>query len=194
MKNAPLFIREKIRRGEISGSFEGSVLLADISGFTSRFDKMAVLGTEGAELLSREVSNTLSAVVEISAGFGGFPVSFAGDAVTVVFPEAMKNAQSACELINELNSPDILPLKSQVGKGQVIWDAIPMDGWTFYSFQGSAVRHAAMAYQGCSVKQPALSGEDDESTPFSSVEQPAECFTSPDLFTHSTVNEFRQVI
>ncbi|MCK5035164.1 MAG: hypothetical protein KAS73_04660 [Candidatus Sabulitectum sp.] len=193
MRNAPLFIIEKIRRGEISGSFEGAVLLADISGFTSRFEKVSLMGTEGAELVSSEVSNTLTAVVEISARFGGFPVSFAGDAVTVVFPESMKNAQSACELINGLNSTDVLPLRSYVGKGRVVWDAIPMRGWTFYSFQGSAVRHAAMSGSDCSGKQAVLSSGENESTPFSSVELPAECFTPPDLFNHSTVNEFRQV-
>jgi len=190
---APLFIKERIRQGEISGSFDGAVLLADISGFTSRFDKMSVMGTEGAELVSSEVSKTLSAVVEISTRFGGFPVSFAGDAVTVVFPESMKDAQSACKLINGLGSTDVLPLKSYVGKGHIVWDAIPMNGWTFYSFQGSAVRHAAMSDQDCSGKQSVLFSGDDESTPFSSIEQPTECFIPPDLFTHTAVNEFRQV-
>lgn len=64
MRNAPLFSREKIRQGEISGSFEGAVLLADIKGFTSTFDKMSVMGTEGAELVSSEVSKTLSELLK----------------------------------------------------------------------------------------------------------------------------------
>ncbi|MCD4709155.1 MAG: tetratricopeptide repeat protein [Candidatus Sabulitectum sp.] len=194
MDHAPLFIREMIRGGELSGSFSGAVLLADIIGFTSRFDRMADLGAEGAELISSEVSNTLSAVVEAGAEFGGFPVSFAGDAATIVFPGGVKNARSACERIKALNSGNILPLRNSVGEGSVVWDAIPMDGWTFYSFRGSAVSRAATADSGCLTVQKALSGGDDESVLISFETLPSDCFIPPDIFYHSMVNEFRQVI
>ncbi len=189
-----MFIRESIRRGELSGSFSGAVLLADITGFTSRFDRMAGLGAEGAELLSSEVSRTLSAVVEAGAEFGGFPVSFAGDAVTVVFPGGAENARSACERIKALDFRNILPLVNSVGEGRVVWDAVPMDDWTFYSFQGSAVIHAAAADSDRPAVQPALSGGDDESVSTSSGAVSSDCFNPPTLFAHSMVNEFRQVI
>ena len=194
MNHAPLFIREMISRGEVSGSFSGAVLLADIIGFTSRFDSMTDLGAEGAELVSREVSKTLSIVVETCVELGGFPVSFAGDAVTLVFPDGLENAQSACHRLNALNLESILPLKSSVGVGTVIWDAIPMDGWTFYNFQGSAVRNAAFASSDCSVEQPALASVDNESIFVSTKGSPVDCFNPPDLFSGSLVNEFRRVI
>ncbi len=194
MNHAPLFIREKIREGEISGSFSGAVLLADIIGFTSRFDRMAGLGAEGAELISMDVSKSLSAVVGVCNEFGGFPVSFAGDAVTVVFPGSMKDAQSARDRIRGLDSRDILPLRNSIGEGLVLWDAIPMDGWTFYSFQGPALRHAVMADPDFSGIQPTIPHRHNESTSLSSGIPTLECFNPPDLFAHGEMNEFRQVI
>ncbi len=100
MGYAPEFIKEMITKGEISGTFQGAVLLADIIGFTSRFDRMAELGAEGAELISKEVSNTLSKVVNVCSDLNGFPVSFAGDAVTLVFPDGLEKAEQASGLIN----------------------------------------------------------------------------------------------
>ena len=183
-----------IRRGEVSGNFNGAVLLADIIGFTSRFDRMTELGAEGAELVSREVSKTLSAVVEICARFGGFPVSFAGDAVALVFPDGLEEAQLACQQILTLDPGSFLPLRSSVGVGTVVWDAIPMDGWTFYSFQGSAVRNAAIASSNCSVEPPVPAAVDDESISVSTEASLVDCFNPPALFGDSAVNEFRRVI
>jgi len=85
--HAPELILRSISRGELAGIFPGAAVTADIRGFTSRFQGMAGMGAEGAEQISREVSDTLSDVVDICSLHGGFPVSFAGDAVTVVFPD-----------------------------------------------------------------------------------------------------------
>jgi len=187
---APLFVREKIRRGEVSGSFNGAVLLADIIGFTSRFDRMTGLGAEGAELISSEVSKTLSAVVEVCSAFGGFPVSFAGDAVTVVFQGGLEAANSAHREVRLISSTDFLPLRSSVGEGRIVWNAVPMEGWTFYSFQGSAVKQALVSGHGSSDNQVAVG----ESSTVISDSLPSEKFVSGKLFAGDIKNEFRQVI
>jgi predicted ATPase/class 3 adenylate cyclase len=194
LNNAPSFIKEVIRRGEFSGSFKGAVLLADIIGFTSRFDRMMGLGAEGAEFISREVSSTLSHVVEAGAGYGGFPVSFAGDAVTLIFPDDVKGAENACRSINSVTLEDTLPVRTSVGEGLIAWDVVPLNEWTFYSFQGSAVRQAVMAGSDCSLDQLSLPGVEDKSVPVRSGTFPTTRFTPPKLFGGSTVNEFRQVI
>ncbi|MCD4702419.1 MAG: tetratricopeptide repeat protein [Candidatus Aegiribacteria sp.] len=194
MNYAPSFIKEVICRGELSGSFRGAVLLADICGFTSRFDRMTGMGAEGAELISREVSRTLSRVVEAGAVYGGVPVSFAGDAVTLVFPGGVEGAENASSRIHSITEEDILPLRISVGEGLITWDVVPMNEWTFYSFQGSAVRQAAMTGSGCTPSQLSLPAEEDEPVLMISGTLPTTCFTSPKLFGGSTVNEFRQVI
>ncbi len=194
MNKAPLFISEVIRRGELSGSFRGAVLLADICGFTSRFDRMTGLGAEGAELISREVSSTLSSVVAAGAEYGGFPVSFAGDAVTLVFPGDVEGAGNACRQIQSVKVENTLPVRISVGEGLIIWDVIPLNEWTFYSFQGSAVRQAVIAGSDCAPSSLSLSREEDEPAPIVSRTLPAACFNPPVLFGDKTVNEFRHVI
>ncbi len=195
MNKAPIFIREKIQQGKISGSFEGAVLLADICGFTSRFDQMAGLGAKGAELISSEVSNTFTEVVNICADFGGFPVSFAGDAVTVVFPGKTNKARNACEQISLLNSESILPLKNSIGRGRIVWDVVPLQGWTFYSIQGTAVREATKLNSDNTLEQSVLSHEEDMVNSLSSnIVLPVDSFNPPSLFSSNSTNEFRQVI
>gem|GEM_PF-1665392 len=191
---APLIIQEMTQKGVVSGNFSGAVLLADIIGFTSRFERMKELGAEGAELISREVSSTLSAVSTICAESGGFPVSFAGDAVTIVFPGGLKDASSAVEKINLLAGGEFLPLRSSIGEGQVVWDAIPMNGWTFYSFQGTAVRQALLSGQNSTLEQKSWPGQKYECIPEGSEDLPANGFISPELFADGIKNEFRQVI
>lgn len=186
LKHAPEFIRRAIFRGELSGGFHGAALIADICGFTSRFEGMAGLGEEGAEEVSRAVSATLSGVVDACAPHGGYPVSFAGDSVTVVFPAGPEAAGIACGSIAALPPEKSLPLKTSVGSGTVLWDVVPRGDWTFFSFQGSALSLAA----GCSVI--GLETAADTCTRLSDP-SPAERFLPPDLFSSGIVNEFRQV-
>jgi class 3 adenylate cyclase/tetratricopeptide (TPR) repeat protein len=187
VRHAPELILRSISHGELAGSFPGAAVTADIRGFTSRFQGMAGMGTEGAEQISREVSDTLSGVVEICSTHGGFPVSFAGDAVTVVFPDGVETAGRACGLVHARPSGISLPLKTTVGSGQVIWDAIPRDSWTFFSFQGSALSLAADDEVTCPVAGGSVPA------PVSQSPVPGACFLPPDLFPEGVVNQFRQV-
>jgi tetratricopeptide (TPR) repeat protein len=186
---APGLVRQAAFEGRLRGSFPGAALIADICDFTSRFESMAGEGAEGAERLSSEVSSTLSGVVELCEGYAGWPVSFAGDAVTLIFPEGLDSAREACRLIRE-GSPDMLPLRVSLGEGTVSWDVIPMDGWTWYSFQGSAVRMAAGSNSPPRGKPPAPGSDRPRSCapPPDAVE-----FMPPELFPQGVVNEFRHV-
>lgn len=155
---------------------------------------MTDLGADGAEIISREVSLTLSRVVKAGDLFGGFPVSFAGDAVTLVFPDSVEGARNACKRINTVAVKDTLPVRTSVGEGLIAWDVIPLAEWTFYSFQGSAVRQAVIKGSDCSPGQlsPLQGGNEHVSVIAGSV--PTACFNPPKLFGGRTVNEFRQVI
>lgn len=185
--HAPELIRRSISLGELAGSFPGAAVTADIRGFTSRFQGMAGMGAEGAEQISREVSETLSGVVEICSVHGGFPVSFAGDAVTVVFPDGIETAGKACGMVHARPPGESLPLKTTLGSGQVVWDAIPRDSWTFFSFQGSALTLAAGDELTCTSSVASVLA------PVSRGPVPGALFLPPDLFPDGVVNQFRQV-
>jgi class 3 adenylate cyclase/tetratricopeptide (TPR) repeat protein len=199
VKEAPVLIIEAAALGKSEGSFSGAVLMADICGYTSRFRGMADKGARGAEELSDEVSSTLSSVVEVCARYGGFPVSFAGDAVTVLFPGGLAAAETACRDLSSSFPSHFLPLRASVGFGRVNWDLIPMDGFEFYSFQGPALSLAAGACANNYFCEASAAPESAEpfktATPNSAAEvSPACVFLPPMLFNERTRNEFRHVV
>lgn len=188
LKQAPDFIRQAARRGYLAGGFSGAALKADIRGFTSRFGNLWGMGSDGAEMVAREVSGTLSQVVEVCADHGGYPVSFAGDAVTTVFPGGGNDARAAAERLLRLGSGDTLPIRASVGVGEVYWDVIPRASWAFFSFQGPALSMAA----GDSRTAPS-SGERSSTSPQEQSPRATEVFLPADLFEDGTANQFRQV-
>lgn len=193
MKHTPEVIKQAAAEGKTSDSFIGDVLMADICGFTTKFQSMAEKGTRGAEQLSSEVSSTLSRVVSVCAEEGGYPVSFAGDAVTVVFPGAENNVSSAAQRLSSSESDKTLPIRAASGHGNIRWNIIPMDGWSFYSFQGSALSLAAARCAGedSSANEDLAGLETGDSV----VGSPSvsHCFRPPELFRGPVSNQFRHV-
>jgi class 3 adenylate cyclase/tetratricopeptide (TPR) repeat protein len=72
--------------GRISGAFwDGSLLFADLSGFTALSEQLSVLGRQGSEEVSAVVNALFSALVaEIQAQYGVL-LKFGGDALTAFF-------------------------------------------------------------------------------------------------------------
>lgn len=83
--------QEKIRQpvpGLVSGEcLAGSLLFADVSGFTALSERLAVLGPEGAERLTGKMNEYFTAMLRVVASSGGILLKFAGDALLVYFPE-----------------------------------------------------------------------------------------------------------
>jgi class 3 adenylate cyclase/tetratricopeptide (TPR) repeat protein len=72
--------------GRVSGDFrEGTVLFADVSGFTAMSRKMSALGKEGAEEITGIVNNYFTKMLDISSSFGGDLLKFGGDALLIYF-------------------------------------------------------------------------------------------------------------
>lgn len=192
MNFAPGLVRRAADAGRLRGSFPGAALIADICDFTSRFESISGLGARGAEQVSSEVSQTLSAVVEVCGRHGGWPVGFAGDAVTLVFPDGAGAAARARSELQAQGGQGLLPLRVSVGDGAVCWDVIPMDGWTWFSFQGSALRLASGPQPECAAK-PGAPASAAESPGLGMPPANAEQFMPPHLFPQGFVNEFRHV-
>jgi class 3 adenylate cyclase len=65
--------------------WEGSVLFADLSGFTALSETLSKLGKQGSEEITRIVNDLFEALLEDVERYGGVLVKFGGDALTVFF-------------------------------------------------------------------------------------------------------------
>lgn len=76
----------------------GSLVSADISGFTALSERLAGYGREGAEELTVLLNRCFGGMIEIIDEFGGDVVKFGGDALLVLFtgPEHTSRAAAAC--------------------------------------------------------------------------------------------------
>jgi class 3 adenylate cyclase/tetratricopeptide (TPR) repeat protein len=80
-----------VPRGEI---LEGTILFADVTGFTPLAERLRQLGEEGAEQLNRMINDLFSAILDPLSRSRGELLIFAGDAVQAYFP-ATPEAQDA---------------------------------------------------------------------------------------------------
>jgi class 3 adenylate cyclase/predicted ATPase len=84
-------VQEKMHRpvsGLVRGQLlNGTLLFADVSGFTALSERLAALGQEGAERLTDLMNRYFSTMLEVLSWSGGILLKFAGDATLVYFPE-----------------------------------------------------------------------------------------------------------
>lgn len=72
--------------GRVSGAFwQGSIVFADLSGFTNLCDKLSVLGKQGAEEVSTVVNHLFGVLVAEVFAYKGELLKFGGDALTAFF-------------------------------------------------------------------------------------------------------------
>ncbi|MEM8926270.1 MAG: tetratricopeptide repeat protein [Actinomycetota bacterium] len=66
-------------------SLDGSMLSADISGFTALSEKLAGKGKAGAEEITILINTCFGALIDAAYGYGGEVINFGGDALLVLF-------------------------------------------------------------------------------------------------------------
>ena len=74
---------------------KGTLLFADLSGFTQLSEQLARLGREGSEEITRIVNQLFAAMVSEIERYGGDLIKFNGDAITVVFDAEVLGAAHA---------------------------------------------------------------------------------------------------
>lgn len=88
----PALVRQQLANpvaGRVSGAYwQGSVLFADMSGFTALSEKLSVLGKQGSEEISAIINNLFANLVEEVHLHGGGLLKFGGDALTAFFDAA----------------------------------------------------------------------------------------------------------
>jgi class 3 adenylate cyclase/tetratricopeptide (TPR) repeat protein len=96
---------------------EGTMVFADISGFTALSERLAARGRIGTEELVETLSRVFAGMLEITASRGGQLLKFGGDALLVLFtgPEhALQAASAAVEMRRDLRRASQIP--TSVGK------------------------------------------------------------------------------
>ena len=66
-------------------SVDGSMLSADISGFTALSEKLAVKGKVGAEEITSLINTCFTALIDSAYRYGGEVIKFGGDALLILF-------------------------------------------------------------------------------------------------------------
>ncbi len=71
----------------VGGKFlDGTLLFADISGFTALSERLTTLGKQGAEQIVMVVNRYFSAMLDVLFSYGGDLFKFGGDALLAFFP------------------------------------------------------------------------------------------------------------
>jgi class 3 adenylate cyclase/tetratricopeptide (TPR) repeat protein len=103
---------------------EGSLVSADISGFTALSERLAAYGREGAEELTALLNQCFGGMIEIIDEFGGDVLKFGGDALLVLFTgdEHTARAAAACFRMRRLiertwSTPLIKRVKLGISQG-----------------------------------------------------------------------------
>ena len=83
---------------------EGTVISADISGFTALSERLAGLGHEGAEELTDLLNRCFTQMIDASEANGGDVVKFGGDALLILFhgPDHAARAVRAMVLMRQI--------------------------------------------------------------------------------------------
>ena len=85
---------------------EGTMVMADLSGFTALSERLARLGDEGAERLTDTINSFFERMLKTASRFGGDTLTFGGDAILLLFdgPEhATRAAVAALEMLKQVD-------------------------------------------------------------------------------------------
>ncbi|CAG0934972.1 adenylate cyclase 10 [Thermoflexales bacterium] len=158
----PAHIVDRILRdpvpGQISGQFvDGSLMFADISGFTPMSERLSRIGREGAEEITGIVNRYFGTMMAILREYDGYLVKFGGDALLSLFlePNSAKRAvqsavrmQAAMHEFAELHtSQGVFPLLMKIGlrKGRFFSAQLGNAENMEYMLFGSDVNATALA-------------------------------------------------
>ncbi len=172
----PAHIVDRILRdpvpGQLSGRFiDGSLLFADISGFTPMSERLSRIGREGAEEITGIVNRYFSAMMTILREYDGYLVKFGGDALLGLFlePNSARRAvqaavkmQAAMHEFAELHtSQGVFPLRMKIGlrKGRFFSAQLGNAENMEYMLFGSDVNATALA-EGAAVAGEVLIDRD----------------------------------
>ncbi len=176
MKNfIPIFIQRTVGEAKSNkGEFYASTMFMDISGFTPMTEALMKQGKEGAEVLSSIFNRVFVRFIVAIFDCGGFVSGFAGDAMSVFFPDDNNtnshfNAIFTAKFINELFRKNgtqktrlgnyELHVKLGLSYGKVKWGILGSDKYKTYYLRGEAIDGCAYSEHHCEKMDIVLDGK-----------------------------------
>src|SRR5438445_4663606 len=86
---------QRDRPDERHRAIEGTLLFADLSGFTAMSERLASLGRLGAEELTEQLDAVFSVLLSDAFHFGGSMLKYGGDALLILFT-GVNQGRRAC--------------------------------------------------------------------------------------------------
>src|SRR6476620_5033156 len=160
-------VREQLadpQPGRVRGAFwDGSVLFADLSGFTALSGTLSALGKQGAEEVSAIINNLFGALVEEIHRYRGGLLKFGGDAITAFFDSATLSEQHAAlasraALAMQERMAAFAALETRAGAFQLRLRIGVHSGQVFAAQVGDA-EHIEMVVTGRNINRVALAQE-----------------------------------
>ncbi len=152
----PAFIANANQREQYHGSFHGYAAMIDISGFTALTQALMQHGVEGAEVLSGAINQIFTPTIAAIHQHGGFVSSFAGDAITALFPSRSVSANrllsAAIAIRDQFERHGNISTKFGafnlavhigIGFGKIQWDILPCQPQHLYWFSGDAIQQCS---------------------------------------------------
>lgn len=147
---------------------EGTVVFADISGFTKLSENLLSMGREAGEFLTKTINFYFDNIIKIVYEFGGDVIRFAGDAITIFFQgnKSQKNAIYASKLIqNFMKENEIchcpmgdisIKIKIGIASGENTLMILGRENFFDYVFCGEPVDKSAEAEHNASAGEIVL--------------------------------------
>jgi class 3 adenylate cyclase/tetratricopeptide (TPR) repeat protein len=88
---------------------DGTLVMADVSGFTAMSERLAKAGKEGAEWLTDIINWYFGRMLEIASGCGGTTLTFGGDAILLLFYGEDHERRAIAASLRMLHATEELP-------------------------------------------------------------------------------------
>jgi class 3 adenylate cyclase/tetratricopeptide (TPR) repeat protein len=112
---------------------EGTLVSADLSGFTALSERLAALGREGAEELTTLLNACFTGMIEIIEQHGGDVLKFGGDALLILF-RGEGHADRACDSTRSMRTLIAQPLFTSAGRRVKLRISQGIHSGTFHLF------------------------------------------------------------
>src|SRR5690242_15206695 len=94
---------------------DGTLVSADLSGFTRLSEQLAALGREGAEELTTLLNECFTGMIEIVEHHGGDVLKFGGDALLILY-DGHEHAARACDSTRAMRTLIAQPRFTSAGR------------------------------------------------------------------------------
>ena len=204
-KFIPDFILEKYSQKQFSGNFTGTILFADIVGFSSVTNELMKNGKAGAEVLADIITDLFSPSLNIVHKHNGFVISILGDAFIAVFwnsEDSINAAKEICNIFGKKKKQHTkfgnleFSIKVGISGSEINWEIVKNIHQNVFVFKSPSLKLSSELQKLCTENSFLTDGIDLRQQPKITVnkEYSQSSFVPKSLIELETEGEFREVI